>query len=81
MHRNIYNLFKYLLFCIYSFYFLGTGSDPNVPRAEIVYSHVLWLMVQNRYDENHPAMLEMVDRLREVKECADIQREKKGQGQ
>ena len=31
MHRNIYNLFKYLLFCIYSFYFLGTGSDPNVP--------------------------------------------------
>lgn len=50
-------------------------------QAEIVYSHVLWLMVQNGYDENHPAMLEMVDRLREVKECADIQREKKGQGQ
>ena len=31
MHRNIYNLFKYLLFCIYSFYFLGTGSVLNAP--------------------------------------------------
>ena len=30
MHRNIYNLFKYLLFCIYSFYFLGTGSVLTV---------------------------------------------------